>query len=97
VKSKKAIPAQVQPVVRPEYFEAKENPMFSPEITKLIRFARYPQKVPCEVCGKKVQNHWTMITPFRAFTLAPFVLVPANKIFKSLTPVCLDHQLSPVV
>jgi len=97
MKSKGAIPAQVQPVVRPEYFEVKKHSVFSLEITKLVRFVKYPEKIPCQICGKKTKNHWTMIVPFKGFTMAPFVLMPAKEIFEALTPVCMNHQLSPVV
>ena len=91
--------APVDAVVRPPctYYEAKENQMFSPELTALIRFVRYESKTPCALCGKLRKRHWTMLVPFGAcdFAKSFLILKASEQTFVAGTPVCEVHPMEP--
>ena len=75
----------------------KPNEAWPPEITYLIRGylrARGEKLPPCPACGKKTRKRWTMLCPFRAFTLGQFVVEPAGT-FEPLTLVCDEHPINP--
>jgi hypothetical protein len=76
------------------YYPAKENRMFPPEITALIRFVRPDAKMECPECHKKTKRLWTMLCPFRATTLKGFALSDGEE-RPAGTPVCDDHPLAP--
>ncbi|HEA66883.1 MAG TPA: hypothetical protein ENI07_08705 [Desulfobacterales bacterium] len=78
-----------------KYFEAKDNPMFPPEVTLLIRFARPEKPLKCAMCGKKRKKLWTMLVPFRGQTMDEFTMTPSDE-FKALTLICDDHPMTPV-
>lgn len=78
-----------------KYYKAQDNPMFPPQITMLIRFARPVKAVACALCGKKRKKMWTMLVPFRAQSMAPFALIAGDEL-PALTLVCEDHPLAPL-
>ena len=80
-----------------EYRPAKDNPMFAPQMTALIRFAHYEKPVTCVHCGKKTRRHWTMLCPFTVPTEQAFQLVPSKIEHPPLTPVCTDHPFAPAL
>jgi hypothetical protein len=77
-----------------KYFFAKDNPMFPPELTALLRFVRLDKAEPCPACKKKGKKRWTMLVPFHATTPSGFVLSKGPEL-PALTPVCEDHPLAP--
>jgi hypothetical protein len=90
-----AEPAQAEP--KGQFRQAKPNPQFPPEITYLLRFyvaAKGEKLPPCPVCNKKTRGRWTMLCPFRAFTMGTFKVEPAGE-FAPLTLVCSDHFINP--
>ncbi|HEA68233.1 MAG TPA: hypothetical protein ENI07_15645 [Desulfobacterales bacterium] len=78
-----------------KYFEAKDNPMFPPETTMLIRFARPEQPLKCAMCGKKRKKLWTMLVPFRGQAIHQFSMTQSD-ILDALTLICDDHPMAPV-
>lgn len=86
----------------PKYLLAKENPLFTPGQTVLIRFVKFAKPTACAHCGKKKRQHWTTLLPFRAIDMDdratqpnPFVLnTQAGPLLAPLTPVCGDHMLA---
>lgn len=79
-----------------EYREAKDNPMFTPQITALIRFvlAERGAKRQCPVCQKRARSYWTMLVPFKPGLMSTFV-VKLGETLPALTAVCTDHPLQP--
>lgn len=78
-----------------KYYEAKDNPMFPPEITMMIRFIRPEKRIKCAVCGKKRKKLWTMLVPFKGQTMQPYVMIPSDEL-NALTPICEDHPMIPM-
>lgn len=78
-----------------EYYEAKENQMFSSEVTMLIRFVRPEKAMKCAVCGKKSKHLWTMLVPFKGQTMHQFSMTASDEL-EALTPICDDHPMVPV-
>jgi hypothetical protein len=78
-----------------EYYEAKDNPMFPPEITMLIRFVRPEKAVKCAICGKMRKRLWTMLVPFRGQVMNQFAMTPSDEL-EALIPICDDHPMIPV-
>lgn len=78
-----------------KYYGVKDNPMFPPEVTMLIRFVRPEKTVKCAVCGKKRKRLWTMLVPFKGHTMHQFATTPGDEL-EALTPVCQDHPMAPV-
>lgn len=81
----------------PIYFEAKENPLFPPELTALIRFVKYPKPVQCEYCGRRSIYHWTMICAFRVADMEEraFSVTLSNRVFAARAPICRKHMMQP--
>lgn len=80
-----------------QYFDPMPNPMFPDWLTGLIAFARYPEAVPCALCGRRTRHHWTMKVPFTAVDVkAGQFQVPEGKtVFRQGSPVCRDHLMVP--
>ena len=78
-----------------KYYEAKDNPMFPPEITMLIRFVRPEKAAKCAVCGKKRKRLWTMLVPFRGQIFGQFAMTPGDEL-EALAPICDDHPMVPI-
>jgi len=78
-----------------KYFEAQDNPLFPPELTMLLRFARPEKAVECALCHKKRKKMWTMLVPFKAQKINQFSLTPGDEL-PALTLVCVDHPLAPM-
>jgi len=78
-----------------KYFEAQDNPLFPPEFTMLLRFARPEKAIKCALCSKKRKKMWTMLVPFKAQKMTEFSLVPGDEL-PALTLVCEDHPLAPM-
>lgn len=77
--------------------ECKPNPMWPEQVRYLIRFyvaAKGEKLDPCPVCGSRKRGRWTMLCPFRAFTLGQFAMQPGGT-FEPLTLVCSDHPINP--
>lgn len=79
-----------------EYREPKDNPLFPPQITALIRFvlAERSAKRQCPVCQKRARAFWTMLVPFRPGLMSSFT-VELGELLPALTAVCIDHPLQP--
>lgn len=80
------------------YFaEVKPNPLWQPQIQYLIRIyvaAKGEALAPCPVCGSKRRGRWTMLCPFRSFTLGRFAVQHAGD-HPALELVCSAHPLQP--
>jgi hypothetical protein len=80
-----------------EFREARPNPQWPEQLRALIRFyvkAQGEKLAPCPVCGSRKPGRWTMLCPFRAYTLGAFKVVEAGT-FDPLTLVCSDHPINP--
>jgi len=78
-----------------KYYEAKDNQLFPPEITMLIRFLRPEKAIKCAVCGKKRKLLWTMLVPFKGQIMLQFSMEPSDEL-AALTPICDDHPITPM-
>lgn len=84
------------PPVKIEVFDAKPNPMFSPELTAVTKFLRYEKAVPCAFCGRKSRYHWTTLIKFKAGEMGPFAIRWSETAFEPMTPVCRGHLMTIV-
>ena len=79
-----------------QYFEAKPHKMWSELTTACIRFVRYKEKVPCGLCGKQSNKHWTCVVRFKAANLDNCICeVELSPYLAAGTPVCEDHPTQP--
>src|SRR5262245_34725939 len=83
-----------------EWFHAKENKMFPPELTALVRFGKTKTAQPCGYCGRKKLIRWTLLCPFKLADwkkqLTPTLNVEET-VFEPCTLVCVDHILDPAI
>jgi hypothetical protein len=82
------------------YRPAKENKMFPPELTALIRFVSSDKPMTCAHCQRKIRvgvHAWTMLCDFKVAIEMKFVLVPSKAVLKALSPVCRKHCFSPAI
>lgn len=77
--------------------QPKPNKMWPEEVRALIRFyvaAKGEKFAPCPTCGKKRRGRWTMLCPFKSFTLGRFA-VQEGGTHDALTLVCSEHPIAP--
>lgn len=87
-----------KPKRRLQWFPAKLNDMFSPELTALVRFVRSDKPMACAHCGRKIRigdAAWTCLVPFRVMDWGTFALKPANDVTPALAPICGKHCWKP--
>lgn len=74
------------------------NPMFSERQHAITRFLSFSKPVKCAHCGRYRRKHWTQLKFFQVMMmeLAGLALVPSEKIYPPLTPVCEDHILKEI-
>lgn len=77
------------------FFEPKPNEIFDERMHELTRFVVYRKPVACAHCGKERIDHWTLYDFFQVMDWGEFVLLPSEKEYPPLTPVCGDHILAP--
>jgi hypothetical protein len=85
------------PANEPEYFFPKPNKMFGPLVTAALRFAHYPSKVPCALCGKQRKKQWTCVVRFKAadMSAAQFQVSMCKQWIPAMSPVCSSHPMAP--
>jgi hypothetical protein len=85
-----------QPPERKGYYcQVKPNRLWPEEIRALIRgyvAAKGEKLPPCPACGTRRRGRWTMLSPFRAYTLGQFAVQEAGT-FEPLTLVCSEHPI----
>lgn len=81
----------------PKYFTVRENPMFGPEMTAIVRGVELPEKMACACCGKLIKKGWTMVVPFQSAIFGKYVGVMKSEpeVQAPLTAVCDDHPINP--
>ncbi len=77
-----------------KYYPAKDNPMFPPEFTLMVRFVRPEKAMKCAMCGKKTKKLWTMLVPFKPQNMQQFKMDSGDEL-KALTVVCEKHPMAP--
>ena len=79
----------------PQYYEARPNKMFPPQLTSLIRFVRFKEGEFCSHCGAKRKKQWTMLVPFHAVDMLQFTTTRSDKELPALSPICDKHMMAP--
>ncbi len=81
------------------YGQPAPNKMFAPELTALLRFVTYSEKVECAYCKKRTKKQWTLLCPFKVadMGMSRFAIIPSARVFGAGDAVCSKHFLIPAL